>query len=73
MATRYLSRCSTKKVDDIDGSLESASPCPSENLLWLQGTLILAVSRDLVRPVCQNRTLWAGDSTCKLNFENLML
>ena len=30
-------------VDVIDGSLESASPCPSENKLWLQGTLILEV------------------------------
>jgi len=28
-------------MDVIDGSLESASPCPSESQLWLQGTLIL--------------------------------
>ena len=51
-------------MDVIDGSLESASPCPSENQLWLQGTLILAVPRDLVIPVCQDRALWAGVTTC---------
>jgi hypothetical protein len=51
-------------MDVIDGSLESASPCPSESQLWLQGTLILAVSRDLVIPDCQNRALWAGVTTC---------
>src|SRR5210317_1072989 len=51
-------------MDVIDGSLESASPCPSESQLWLQGTLILAVSRDLVIPVCQDRALWAGVTTC---------
>ena len=56
-------------MDAIDGSLESASPCPSESQLWLQGTLILAVSRDLVIPDCQDRALWAGLPPVMLNFE----
>jgi len=48
----------------IDGSLESASPCPSESKLWLQDTLILGVPRDIVIPDCQDRVLWAGVTTC---------
>jgi hypothetical protein len=55
---------SAPRMDVIDGSLESASPCPSEKLLWLQGTLILEVSGDLVIPDCQDRALWAGATTC---------
>ncbi len=51
-------------MDVIDGLLETASPCPSENKLWLQGTLILSVFRDLVIPVCQDRALWTGVTTC---------
>jgi hypothetical protein len=30
-----------KWVDDIDGYGKSASPCPSDTQLWLQGALIL--------------------------------
>jgi hypothetical protein len=51
-------------MDVIDGSLESASPCPPENKLWLQGTLIRKVAKDLVIPDCQHRALWAGVTTC---------
>jgi hypothetical protein len=32
-----------KWMDDIDGYGKSASPCPSDIKLWLQGALILAV------------------------------
>jgi hypothetical protein len=60
-------------MDVIDGSLESASPCPSESQLWLQGTLILAVSRDLVIPVCQIGRYGQGLPPVMLNFEYLKL
>ena len=45
MAPGYCRSAPQEKmnVGVIDGSLESASPCPSENKLWLQGTLILGV------------------------------
>jgi hypothetical protein len=59
------------KMDVIDGSLESASPCPSENKLWLQGTLILGMPRDLVIPVCQTRAPWAGITTCYAELLNI--
>ena len=53
-----------KSMDVIDGSLQSASPCPPELLiLWLQGTLILETSRDLVIPDCQSRAPWTGVTT----------
>jgi hypothetical protein len=72
----FLSQCPMEKmdVDVIDGSLESASPCPSENKLWLQGTLILgAYTRDLVIPVCQIRAHGQGLPPVMLNFEYLKL
>jgi hypothetical protein len=34
-----------KWVDDIDGYGKSASPCPSDKSLWLQGALILETSK----------------------------
>jgi len=51
-------------MDAIDGSRQSAHPVRSNSLLWLQGTLILEISRDLVIPVCQSRALRAGFTTC---------
>ena len=46
----------------IDGYGKNASPCPSKPL-WLQGTLILDRTEDLVIPACQSRTPWAGETT----------
>ena len=60
-------------IGSIDGSLESASPCPPENKLWLQGTLILAVPRDLVIPDCQIGRYGQGLPPVMLNFEHLKL
>ncbi|MCJ7542484.1 MAG: hypothetical protein MUO88_22775 [Desulfobacterales bacterium] len=51
-------------MDVIDGSLQSASPCPPELFIMAQGTLILETSRDLVIPACQSRALWTGFTTC---------
>ena len=53
-----------KQMDVIDGSLQSATPVRPNSLLWLQGTLILETSRDLVIPACQSRVLWTGVTTC---------
>jgi hypothetical protein len=51
-------------MDVIDGSLQSAHLVRPNSLLWLQGTLIPEVSRDLVIPACQSRALWTGFTTC---------
>jgi hypothetical protein len=60
-----------KSMSPSGGDLLLTGRVSVRKLVWLQGTLILVDSRDLVRPVCQNRTLWAGVSTCMLNFENM--
>ncbi|MEJ2488072.1 MAG: hypothetical protein ACWGNI_01275 [Desulfobacterales bacterium] len=52
-----------KQMDVIDGSLQSATPVRPNSLLWLQGTLILETSRDLVIPDCQSRAPWTGVTT----------
>jgi len=52
-----------KQMDVIDGSLQSATPVRPNSILWLQGTLILEASRDLVIPACQSRALWTGVTT----------
>ena len=53
-----------KQMDVIDGSLQSATPVRPNSLLWLQGTLILETSGDLVIPDCQSRAPWTGVTTC---------
>jgi hypothetical protein len=51
-------------MDVIDGSLQSASPCPPELLIMAPRYSDPGNSRDLVIPDCQSRARWTGVTTC---------
>ena len=60
----YLSQCSTNQWMSLTAHCRVPHPVRPNSLLWLQGTLILETSRDLVIPDCQSRARWTGVTTC---------
>ena len=59
----YLPQCSTIKWMSLTARWRVPHPVRPKPPIWLQGTLILSINRDLVIPDCQSRTSWTGDST----------
>ena len=70
---RYQSLCSISEWMSWTACWRVPHPVRPKNQLWLQGTLILEMSRDLVIPVCQNRACGQGLPPVRLNFEHLEL